>query len=512
MSAIFKPSLIGESAWKWYTDGPLIRLASGTLTPNNLTDLAAQVAICDPTIFGDEETFNERYGENSRGGKVTRWKASAAVEVHRILKQNTCFIQVKRKEWAALLPELIENFHLCEFTPRQSAVYQAILQETIEAIKNDESLMEILEGKDEEEIESIAELLRPYLARLDAFLTAPDRDPLGDKLDGDDRRSPKLNVIVEICRDHLKRKLPGKIIIFTTNVAPAESIYEQLPADLKSKTVLYRAATQVADLTAFAQDPNIQILLGCGQSLAEGHNLQYASRLVRLQIVWTPGEKEQGESRVVRPQHKEKDKRTNVFVDWVLVDQSIDVAKISRLIAKTITVAKFENQDSVRYQNLPELDLIPMSLEVIQNSPYANFSNDYVEAYAELRRANTEEFLEFRNNPKNRKENVHPKKGSILKGSKLLKHVPYIPGMTIYGEGELGLVPWFNYENEHTKISRRTGEPVFDWEGLVVHTEYGEGEVEARYLGPIRALDSHMHARIELGISSVTVCCRKRKP
>lgn len=454
----------------------LKRLASGTLTPDSMSDLPPQSALMDPTVFGSVERFNETYGERISGKRVMSWKPGAEKEVNEAIRANCNFNQIKRKEWAALLPTQEENFYFAEMTPNQSQLYDAILKETLETIRSNEELMKKLkEGAEDETVaDGLESLLYPYLQRLEQFLTSPGEDELGEKfLKNDvDKRSPKIGNLVARYTEHKARKMEGKILVFCSYIKTAETLYNQLPPAVKARTVLYKSANKFADLEKFKSNPDIDMLIGVEFSLNTGTNLQFCSRLVRIESVWTPGLKEQGESRVMRPELKKKDSRKFVALDWILVNRSIDVTKISRLIAKIISVVKFENHNNWKYTTLPELDLVKMNLDAIASRNDAQTTlGDYFTGYGKLRAVVKEEYVEYLKDPNVRKEPVPLAKGKILAGSRLLKHIPYIPAMKLYGVDELGIIPFFEWaQTQATK-----GKDV-DPKGLMIHTDHGEGE------------------------------------
>ena len=257
---------------------PIKRLATGTFISDTILDTVKQFALIDPSVFGSQQKFVELYANETRGGKVLSWKSGTEALVASKMKQFATVIKTKRKEWAALLPDRIEEFHFVELTQAQRAVYDAILQETIEIIKADKELMEKLNSQDETLADELEAMLRPYLARLEQFLSSPASDPAGEKalLDPEDMISPKAKMVHKLCRDHLVDKSDtGKVLIFTSYKESAKSIYESMPQDLKDMTVFYTAETKFQAGEEFENNPNKRIMVGVENSMNTGLNLQF---------------------------------------------------------------------------------------------------------------------------------------------------------------------------------------------------------------------------------------------
>ncbi|WP_438451614.1 hypothetical protein, partial [Listeria monocytogenes] len=182
-----------------------------------------------PTLFGTKDEFNAKYGEQVSGGRVKIWKPGAQEQIMRKIKSRIVVAGAMRKEWAAFLPTKREWIGGCRLTPNQQAVYDSILEETIqkieEAARENSELSRFLGRHDRKAMREDAEdydadaednehdedadtdlsaLLRPYLARLEQFLMAPGHDPLGNQLlSGEDRDSPKVKMVLERVAAHL---------------------------------------------------------------------------------------------------------------------------------------------------------------------------------------------------------------------------------------------------------------------------------------------------------------------
>lgn len=517
-------------------DIPKKRLASGTFLSNSPEDIAGQFALLDPSVFGTVEKFQARYSASGTSGRINKMAPGAELAILRKLRENSRYVQVNRKEWAAILPKSIENVHLVSLSAAQRVLYESILQTSVEelqreAAKNpklaallglvnlseeerEAAMDEMDEGEDKHSDLSggLDELLRPFLARLEQFMCAPASDPLGSTLQGTDRVSPKVAEFARICREHIAQGIPGKILAFTNQTASAVEIYNNLPADLKAVTLLYTAGQKTAVGAEFENNDKMQIMIGVGQSMETGLNLQFCSRLIRAETVMSPGALEQGNSRIGRPNVKASESRDAIYYDWILVDHSIDVTKIAYLLTKKVRIAAVEEADNPVYAGMEVPQLFKLTLDnILENNtqdtlaPYLGPEGIYREYSKRL----TEDYKVFRDANKHllddagRLKMVPLARSENLAGSKIMRRVPYVPGAGLYKAKELGLVRLD--EHLRTELSADdedddsdagapevvlpSGNPIEDAKkqrqadflsrvvGLQVHTERGDGEI-----------------------------------
>lgn len=511
------------------------RLASGTMAHDSPSDLAMQIGMLDPTLFGSKDVFNARYGEDVKGERVVSWKPGAQQQIMKAIQSRVVVGKAMRKEWAALLPTAEEKFHRVEMSDAQLQVYNAILTEALDKMKEDAKGNKTLqkffekqgvkievpqaggdEGTNEEEDEeaedaadenagaALEAMLKFYLARLEQYLTAPVADELGDRLlTGDDRRSPKVNEIINIMHEHINANLPGKVLVFTNFIASAEAIYEALPPDLKKMSLLYVAADKETTGQQFETDDSKKIMIGVENSMNTGLNLQHVSRLIRVETVWNPGTLEQGNSRVNRPELKKAERRERIFFDWVMANRTMDITKISRLISKVIAVAKFENADNLDYENIPDVPIIPMNSDTIQamNDWDMNLM-EYAQSYKEYKQVQHTDYAEYRE--KHGALKLDPLTvAPVPIDAKVLAQTPYTPGLELYKGGDLGLVRIDEYLRQDVSDEDETGVEESEEDegegkeaqvnlqkqrlkeryrtliGHTVHTEFGDGIVKS---------------------------------
>lgn len=503
-------------------DIPYKRLASGTFVADTLKDVVSQIALIDPTLFGSEEHFKAEFAGETRGSKVVSWRDGAEQEVAHRIRQHVVWAEAKRKEWAALLPESKERFIAVPLTDNQRLLYESILEETTrliqEALAKRPDLKEAMEASDDTKDEELERLLRPYMARLEKFLSAPETDPAGDIFlkDPEDRVSPKLKKMYEIIAQHRADGITGKVLVFTMYLPTAESAYLNAPPELQSVGIHYTAENKLQCRAEFENDDEKFWMVGQSSSMDTGLNFQFVSRLIRLETVWTPGVLEQGNSRINRPQLKKEDRRDKIYFDWILVNKTVDVTKISRLIAKVVSKGKFDEHDNPRFTELPNLEQIPITLDSIAaNNDFGETMAEYGKVYEQFQQAQEAEFKEYREQHGDTIEPVPVASAGMLEGSKLMARVPYVPGMNVYGTDQLGLLRYDQFvrqdidtvedsevedegEDEGEEIERmpdgKAKDPkqaVREYQRMLrakervlaksraVHTEYGDGEITA---------------------------------
>lgn len=491
------------SAQRVLSDIPNTTLATGTFVTKDIRDVVNQMRLIDPSVFENEDKFRQEYSAVDDSGRALKWKSNAEEEVASKISKHCTYIKVSKKEWACLLPHPVENFYFTDMNPVQRGLYQSILNETLEEIKaamhKKKSLRKVLETSEQNEEDTetddleLEAMLKPYLARLERFLTAPGLDQAGSKiLQGKDRAGPKVAMVIKILERHLfgehadddefktfpqKGKIPGKILIYTSYHNSAQMIYESLPERLKKMTLYYTAKNKVADLARFNRDDSIKVMVGVENSLNTGQNLQISTRIIRIESVWTPGVLEQGKSRIERPDPKNLagGERKNIYLDWVCVDRSIDVTKTARLTSKLLSKAKFDEQKNPSYAELKSLPIISMSLESLRNvNDFQTSLLEYLQEYSKLKAIDKKETDEYRmRQGKDFKLQPVPLNKKGILGQAHILGVPYIKDMKLPFMDKMNLQPYQDYVQDNSD----EGTEEFDGKGLLVHTEFGDGVI-----------------------------------
>lgn len=394
---------------------------------------------------------------------------------------------------------------------------------------------------DDSELERLMETtFKKNIARIEAFLSNPTKSTESKgRLFGVDALSPKGEATKVILRKHLKPKLwateelkknksllesgmytsdddikvlkgriaesedilfrlnnpnskeakerpvfPGKILVFCNTHLSVEGIIDSISSEFGRDVVLpYEAANKTDHEREFKTNDKIRVLVGIRNSLEEGLNLQMADTLIRVDNVWTPGQMEQGMSRINRPNLKGTDFRKEIHIYSLVVDKTIDVLKTSKITSKAVTVARFYaagTEDEAAYTNIgidPETgkQITPIKISIANLKKGWTFGDlqPYWDAYQELRKADADVADRWRQaQPLAALQPVPVNHTGIIPGSKRLKRVPYIAGMSIYKSEDLGLVPYLTYK----RMKLEEGKPLDPKNlALKVHTAYGDG-------------------------------------
>ncbi len=512
-----------------------LRIATGTLISDRITDIEGQVALFQPNIFRKKELRSTiSTGKEGTEEEVELWKVSSAKEARTRLSRYAAVVTKAKKEWAFMLPSPIEKFHAInmegtneteentEYDRLHAQLYEIVLQESIEELQkasnnakrrtkgdddddgDDNDMSEdrdVSEGGDVELGEGDfagvdPSLLDIYLQRIERLIIAPEEDPAYTTVFGDEPieyHSRKSRYISHLIQDHFNvpkwekgkqyseydlvshegdnyvshkydtgvvarlplptdvtgippdvatdywRKEPGgKVLIFCRYTASVEAVFNALSTDLQEKAVKFtdKEDNKWGNLEAFKSDPNVQILIANEQGMSEGHNLQMASRMIRVESPWGPGELDQSASRIFRPDPKGAKAgaiyREVVFLDWVCVNNTMEVPKMARLIAKVFDSVRFDEGENPRYDEVLNVDLPEVGLSIehtLQVRSALSDYSDYTENYASLNGVIRNEFAEMRATQPREMVPVPPTEE--VPGSAIMKEIPFIPAQKI---------------------------------------------------------------------------------
>ena len=184
-------------------------------------------------------------------------------------------------------------------------------------------------------------------------------------------------------------------MIWVNNEVSREHVLRHMADDLKPYTIEYKAGRKTEDVAKLRYDDNVKIMVGIQQSLETGHNFQFCSRIIRLEVPWKPGSQKQGDARIFRPDVHNRfetpvDDETGEkikFIDWILAVGTIDMVKAARLIARGIISTKYENAEhsnlEIRqaYANVNELRVpilkLKRLLQLATNTNLEAYENEY---------------------------------------------------------------------------------------------------------------------------------------
>jgi len=349
------------------TEG-FVRIGSGTIFHNTTRDVLGQMAQLEPTALG------------SLGDSIKTNGRVVASERPELVERMTRFarrVTVPRRKWAHLLPPILERVHPVSMTKNQQKFYDDWFKNEVERIMADPKIRKLLkqvkEGDEAEGAEARLEVLfKRHISKLEIWINAPDSD-FADKNLGvffrntsgvspDDLLSCKIGMIDELCDSHFDGgqvdfgdgkglvDVPpskNKIVIVGYNKAVSQHLIKHIK--YRDRAVHFKAGDDKV-IEDFKTNDKM-ILVADETALSEGHNLQCADRMIRVQTVFSPGMQEQTLSRVWRPDVPDKDgnvryQRDHIYLDWIVCEPSIEMAKMARMISKIIENAVTKEADT----------------------------------------------------------------------------------------------------------------------------------------------------------------------
>lgn len=350
-----------------------VRIGSGTILHNTTRDLLGQMAQLEPTALGavgDSIKANGRVLADDRPELIERMTRFARR------------ITVPRRKWAHLLPPILERVHPVSMTKRQQKFYDEWFKKQIDKIMADPKVRKLVkqvkEGDNADGAEARLEVLfKRYTTKLEVWINAPDSD-FADKnlgvffrntsgVEPDDLVSCKIAMIDELCDLHFQgtagtgievdfgdgkgrvavEPSKNKIVIVGYNKAVSQHLIKHIK--YRDRAVHFTAGDDKI-IEDFKTNDKM-ILVADETALSEGHNLQCADRMIRVQTVFSPGMQEQTLSRVWRPDVPDKDgnvkyQRDYIYLDWIVCEPSVEMAKLARMISKIIENAVTKEADS----------------------------------------------------------------------------------------------------------------------------------------------------------------------
>jgi len=203
-----------------------------------------------------------------------------------------------------------------------------------------------------------------------------------------------------------------------------------------------------------------------------------ASRIIRMESPWSPGELDQSSSRIFRPDPSKKFSRENVYLDWIICNGSLEVAKMGRLISKMLIKTQFDEAGNPLYAAIAEqqLPLIRMNLDTIASVPVISDIQEYIEAYANLVHIQAAEFEDMRQSGPSTMLDVPPT--PMFKEARILEQVPYVPNLEVPDRHDFGLLRLNEYlqdtEDPAVQAILKDRKNLI---GSYVHTEFGNGVI-----------------------------------
>ena len=290
----------------------------------------------------------------------------------------------------------------------------------------------------------------------------------------------------------------GKCLIFCRYVRTVDTIYKSLPPKYKAITRRFHSKLENAweQIDSFKKDPDVKVLIANEQAITEGHNLQMASRIIRVETPWSPGDYEQSTARIFRPDPaaakivdgKPGDmKREVIYIDWLISQGSLEVAKVARLMWKTVEKTKFDEKGNPRYDKVMEITLpkIKMDIKTLIKAATEGLDGfrDHFYVKGMIASIEGQEFHEMRKTTQATMQDLPVEESS--EDFKAIEFLPVLSNQRMLDTNGHGLVPfpdWYgqwkekNYDNDSDALKSVTDEQFSNLvRKLPVRTEFGTG-------------------------------------
>jgi len=397
---------------------------SGTFIIKDINDRVGQMAVINPACLGsDLEDYLDDDGD---------FDMSKMPEFNRNISMYARQINNPRRQWSFLLPKVREHTYFCELTANQQAFYNKIMQEALAEIKNDPKLMKLIESGDEEAQKAIENRMQWYLDKPEMFLNAPDvsvgRAEYAAMFRGlsttteADLISPKVHMVDKLIDWHYKggrhpfnpsdkteyKASKNKVMVVSYHKVVSEHMARH--SRWSNRFVRYTAG-DISALDAFKNDPDVLGIFADEASIKEGWNFQVASRLIRVQSLWNPGDQAQTMARVLRPDvpdatGKTKYGRAFIDLDWVVTNNSMEIAKQARMISRILSKAQAEESDTFSFNQMiaankelfANLPTLSMNINLLRdfNNKDIPLLNKYYEGYIHFKSWEDREFEQAR--------------------------------------------------------------------------------------------------------------------
>lgn len=194
-----------------------------------------------------------------------------------------------------------------------------------------------------------------------------------------------------------KELAPGRIIFVCSYTRTAEILENALHKLMDSALLnpnqvrkYIHSGDEVEQALADFSNPtsNVLVLIANEKKIQVGHNLQIATRIIRVETPWTPGEVDQTASRIFRPDKKSKEPRPCINIDWLITTPSLEIPKMMRLIAKSVETNKLSEHRNPNFAGLRNFSLAPIKMTVenfcTMDAYNADSATEYFDAYNQL--------------------------------------------------------------------------------------------------------------------------------
>ena len=252
---------------------------SGTFIETSLEDLWGPFSFADRRILGDHYNFKNRYLLFDHFGTVVGYRREK--ELKKIISPHIIARPIE-KVWKDR-PPLTETTRVCEMTKLQREIYNEARDGVLQKLKDLEKQQKINRA-------NILPLMN-YLIQICDTTETQDKEI---------RQSGKLDVLKDIIENEIHPR--HKIIIFSffaNKVIPV--INREIKPYGKSVMIVGGLKSKVFEQrkNKFNKNKNIRFAV-CSDSMAYGQNMQTATYIINMDLLWNPAKMIQRLRRVYR--------------------------------------------------------------------------------------------------------------------------------------------------------------------------------------------------------------------
>ncbi|MFJ9546680.1 DEAD/DEAH box helicase [Streptomyces erythrochromogenes] len=290
---------------------------TGTPVENDLSELWAVLDWTTPGILGRPGTFRARYAEPVESGRDPQ----AAARLSALVRP---FLLRRKKSDPGIAPELppkTETDHAVSLTGEQTALYEAVVRETLTAIAEADGMER--RGL----VVKLLTSLKQICNHPAHYLGAGDGGPTGGS------RSGKLELLDELL-DTITAE-GGSVLVFTQYVTMARLIERHLAARGIASQLLH-GGTPVArreELVDRFQAGEVPVFLLSLKAAGTGLNLTRAGHVVHFDRWWNPAVEEQATDRAYRIGQTQPVQVHRIIAEGTVED------RIARLLARKRALA-----------------------------------------------------------------------------------------------------------------------------------------------------------------------------
>ncbi|UUS34295.1 MULTISPECIES: DEAD/DEAH box helicase [Streptomyces] len=292
---------------------------TGTPVENNLSELWAILDWTTPGLLGRLGTFRDRYARAVEGGA----DPAAAERLARLVRP---FLLRRRKTDPGIAPELppkTETDRAVALTTEQTALYEAVVRETLAAIAAADGMER--RGL----VVTLLTALKQICNHPAQYLKEEDAPTLAD-------RSGKLELLDELLDTILAED--GSVLVFTQYVRMARLLQDHLAAR-GVRTQLLHGGTPVArreEMVRRFQDGEVPVFLLSLKAAGTGLNLTRAGHVVHYDRWWNPAVEAQATDRAYRIGQTQPVQVHRLVAEGTVEDRIADMLARKRRLAESV--------------------------------------------------------------------------------------------------------------------------------------------------------------------------------